>query len=259
MDRFKKEAQTARLPRQRERWSSYPPRFMLNWPDMQRISFAAITLDEFDAIVSVRDHGLQRSPWDELSLAELTPEEQQTVDRLSADLRRYQPSLVNEATVFARSVYPMLVLAEAEGVQALAGVPLSAQVGDFELAGIADGALGRPHAGELRSPFLVVVEAKRGIDGVTPVAQLYAELLVAARLNAMETKRPSQHLFGCYTIADNWTFVEVTVDGLDGARPTFSVTTSQEYKEKAEAATIARILKSIVAARRRERPAITQA
>lgn len=224
---------------------------------MQRINFAQITLDTLYTIVAVRDHGLRASPWDQLCLAELTPEELSATERLSADLRRYQPSLVNEATVFARSIYPLLVLAEAEGVQALAGVSLSAQVGDFELAGVADGALGRPVAGELRAPFLVVVEAKRGVEGITPVAQLYAELLVAARLNAAETQQHTQHLFGCYTIADNWTFIEVTVDGLDGPRPNFSVTTSPEYNEKAEAATIARILKSIVAARRRERPTMT--
>jgi hypothetical protein len=221
---------------------------------MRRIDCASVTLDELDAVVTIHDRGVQSAPWSELSLGELTPDEQHTVDRLAADLRRYQPSLVNEATVFARSVYPLLVLAEADGVQALAGVAMSAQVGDFELVGVADGALGRPYAGELRAPFLVVVEAKRGVEGVTPVAQLYAELLTAARLNAAETKQNTQRLYGCYTIADDWTFVEVTVNDLDLAKPTFTVTISPEYNEKVEAGTIARILKSIVAARRRERP-----
>ncbi len=53
--------------------------------------------------------------------------------------------------MFARSIYPLMVLAEAGGVQALAGVPLSAQVGDFELAGIADGALDAPSRAKLRA------------------------------------------------------------------------------------------------------------
>lgn len=221
---------------------------------MQRLDCARITLDGLAAVATLRDHGLRREPWETLARAELTPDEQQTVDRLAADLRRYQPSLVNEATVFARSVYPLLVLAEAEGVQALACVSLSARVGDFELVGTADGALGRPVAGELRAPFLVVVEAMRGVEGVSPVAQLYAELLAAARLNANERGGAEQKLFGAYTVADSWTFVEVVVRGLDDAAPTLDVNTSPEFSEKVEAATIARILKSIVALRRRESP-----
>lgn len=120
---------------------------------MQRINSAQVTPDTLYTIVAVQDHGLRSSPWDQLALAELTPDELSATERLSADLRRYHPSLVNEATVFARSIYPLLALAEAEGVQALAGVPLSAQAGGFELAGIADGALGRAVAGELRAPF----------------------------------------------------------------------------------------------------------
>ena len=219
---------------------------------MRRVNFTNVTFDDLAGIVTLRDHGLRQRPWDVLARAELTADEQQTVDRLAADLRRYQPSLVNEATVFARSVYPLLVLAETEGVQALAGVALLAQIGDVELAGVADGALGRPVAGELRAPFLVVVEAKRGVEGVSPVAQLYAELLAAAGLNAREAQRPSQRLYGCYTVADSWTFVELAAEGLDTPKPTASIVTSPEYSEKTEAATIARILKSIVAARPRE-------
>lgn len=214
---------------------------------MRRFNFANITLDDLRSAVTLRDHGLQRAPWGDFARGDLTVEEQQTVDRLSADLRRYQPSLVNEATVFARSVYPLLVLAEADGVQALAGVALSAQVGDVELAGLADAAIGRPMAGELRAPFLVVVEAKRGVEGANPVAQLYAELLATAWLNARETPPATGPVYGCYTVADSWTFVELTAEGIDTPRPTISMVTSPEYSEKVEAGTIARILKSIVA------------
>jgi hypothetical protein len=159
---------------------------------------------------------------------------------------------VNEATVWGRAIFPLLWLAEAKGVQVQAEVPLVARIGDVELAGCADGAFGTPFAGELRAPFLIVVEAKRGVEGYNPVLQLYGEILAAACLNAQESGRPTQRLYGCYTVGDNWTFVRADVAGLDAERPSFSVVSSSEFDEKLEAATIVKILKSIVARRLQE-------
>jgi hypothetical protein len=218
---------------------------------MRRLLFPELTLDDLHGLARLDDRGLRHQPWEDLARSELTAEEDQTVARVSADLRRFQPSLVTEATVFARSIYPLLVLAEAEGVQALADVTITAHLGDVELAGTADGALGRPVAGELQAPFLVLVEAKRGVEGRSPVAQLYGELFAAALVNALATGRPSQMLYGCYTVADNWTFVQLRAEGLDTPHPSLSLVTSSELSEKTEAGTIARILKSIVAEHRR--------
>jgi len=214
---------------------------------MRRLSFAQVTLDDLQGLAKLEDRGLSEKPWDDLARAELSPEEESVIARVSADLRRYQPSLVNERTVFARSIYPLLILAERSGVQALADVSISAQIGDVELTGVADGALGRAIAGELHAPFLVLVEAKRGVEGASPVAQLHAEMLAAAVANARETGQSSQKLYGCYTIADNWTFVRMTAEALDTPHPSLSLVTSPELSEKVEAATISRILKSIVA------------
>jgi hypothetical protein len=218
---------------------------------MRRIPLAQMTLEDLADLATIDDRGMRQEPWEELSRGELTEDEQRKVDDLRADLRRYQPSLVNERTVFARSIYPLLILAEAEGVQALADVSIVARVGEVELSGTADGALGRAIAGELRSPFLVLVEAKRGVEGRSPVPQLYAELLAAAWVNARETGQPNQRLYGVYTVADNWTFVEMRAEGLDTPHPALSIVSSPEIGEKNEAATIAKILKSIVAQHRR--------
>jgi hypothetical protein len=91
-----------------------------------------------------------------------------------------------------------------------------------------------------------VVEAKRGIEGQSPVLQLYGEMLAGACLNAHENGQPTRRMYGCYTVADDWTFVRAEGEGLDTARPRLSVVSSWEIDEKAEAATIVRILKSIV-------------
>lgn len=218
---------------------------------MRRLLFAQITLEDLRGLAEINDVGLRSKPWDALARAELTAAEESVVAHISADLRRYQPSLVNETTVFARSIYPLLVLAETEGVQALADVGIRAQIGDVELAGTADGAMGRAVAGELRAPFLLLVEAKRGIEGASPVAQLYAEMFAAVLSNARELGLTASALYGCYTIADNWTFVQLTAEGLDSPRPSLTIVTSSELNEKVEAGTIARILKSIVAEHQR--------
>lgn len=219
---------------------------------MPRLLFAQITLDDLAGLAKLDDRGIRPEPWEGFSRAELTAEEQRIIDYVRADLLRYQPSLVNERTVFARSIYPLLILAEAEGVQALADVSIAARLGEVELAGTADGALGRAIAGELRAPFLLLVEAKRGVEGKSPVAQLYAELLAAAIVNAAETGRSSQHIYGCYTIGDNWTFVELRADALDTPHPVLRLASSPEINEKDKADRIAKILKSIVAEHRRE-------
>lgn len=143
--------------------------------------------------------------------------------------------------------FPAPLAGRDEDVVAQADVPLTARIGDVELAGSADGAFGTPVSGDLVAPFLIVVKAKRGVEGGWPVTQLYGEMLAAACLNAKESNRPAQRMWGLYTVADDWCFVRADVMGLDTERPTLSVVSSRELDEKNEAATIVKILKSIVA------------
>jgi hypothetical protein len=214
---------------------------------MRRLLFTQLTHDDLVSVVKLDDHGLRREPWNELARGELTEIQQRIVDYVTAGLEEFQPTLVNEATVWARAIFPLLMLAEAKGVQLQADVPLTARLGDVELAGCADGAFGTAFAGELRAPFVVIVEAKRGTEGSNPVTQLLGEMLAAACLSARETGRNRQQIHGCYTVADTWTFVRADVDGLDTERPTFSVVSSPEISEKSDAVRIVKILKSIVA------------
>ncbi len=62
----------------------------------------------------------------------------------------------------------MLMLAESERVQAFAQVPLDARFARFELTGLIDGALASSLSGGAEAPFLVVVEAKRGLEATSP-------------------------------------------------------------------------------------------
>lgn len=128
-------------------------------------------------------------------------------------------------------------------------MPLSAMYSQFEVDGIADGVMGYSVAGRLEMPYLVVVETKRGVENQNPIFQLYAQLLAAARLNWEGDHVPVQEVFGCYTIADSWTFVRAEVSEIESDRPTLKVESSQEYSQKSDAETILKVLKSIVAKR----------
>jgi hypothetical protein len=217
---------------------------------MVRLLFAQLSLDDIQRIVHFHEHGVRSEPWEELARGELTDHERHIVDHVTGGLRRVRSSVVNEATVWARAIFPLLTLAEEEGVELQAEVPIVARVGETELAGCLDGALGTPLGGTLRAPFLVVVEAKRGVEGHDPIAQLYGEMLAVAALNAQESGHSKQQIHGCYTIAATWAFVRADIEGLDTERPTFSVVTSPEMNEKSEALAIVKILKSIVAQHR---------
>jgi hypothetical protein len=154
---------------------------------------------------------------------------------------------MNEATVWARAIYPLLMLAEQDAVRAWAQVPLRATYPTFEISGVVDGVLGKELAGELEAPYLVFVEAKRGIEAQNPQYQLYGEMLAAAYINWKLDGQDPQTIFGCYTVADAWTFVKGEVLGMASDRPALSLESSREYSGKLEAETIVKILQQIVA------------
>ena len=131
-------------------------------------------------------------------------------------------------------------------IRARAEVPIAADYPRFKISGIADGALGKTVATRVIAPFLVIVEAKRGIEGNDPTIQLYGEMLAAARLNWQQQPQETQIIFGCYTIADTWTFLRGEVRHIDSDRPHLKIEYSQEYAQKHEGLTILQLIKSIV-------------
>lgn len=80
---------------------------------------------------------------------------------------------MNEATIWARGIYPLLLLAEQGNIEAWAGVAMRATYPQFEIEGIADGVLGKCVSGFIETPYLIVVEAKRGLEAPNRVYQLY--------------------------------------------------------------------------------------
>jgi hypothetical protein len=209
--------------------------------------FKLLSQADLKRFVKVQNKGIAPYEWTRTETISLTEPEMRQVEYLQAHLLNYDAHLVNEATLWARAIYPLLLLAEQGDIQAWSEISLQAQYPKFQLDGIADGVLARGDAGIVVSPYLVVVETKTGIDGQNPVFQLYGQLLAVAHLNWEENPQDSQEMFGCYTIADTWKFVRAVVTNLDSDLPTLQLEYSREYAEKLEAETIFKILKQIVA------------
>jgi hypothetical protein len=92
-----------------------------------------------------------------------------------------------------------------------------------------------------------MIETKRGVEAQNPIFQLYGELLAAAWMNWKQNQRDIQEVFGCYTIADSWTFLRAEVSQIRSDRPVLSIECTREYNERLEIVTILKLLKQIVA------------
>jgi len=177
---------------------------------MKTYPLADLTEKQLLEVISLHEKGTADYPWLNVSEISIAPDEQNAVDQIKARLSKSQTTLMNEATIWARAIYPLLLLAERDQIEAWAEVALAHTFGDIELSGAADGVLAYIIAGVLRTPYLVTVEAKRSIEAKNPRIQLYGQLLVAARLNwgtnAADQPDSTTEIFGCYTIGDVWTF-----------------------------------------------------
>src|SRR5215208_1786082 len=122
-----------------------------------RLAFAELTLATLKAIVHLHERGVVPAHWEQMQ-SPITPHEQQQLQMMTAYLLNYQLNLMNEATIWSRAIYPLLLLAETGSIQAWAQVPLKANYPHFTLEGLADGVLGSALAGTIDAPYLIVVE-----------------------------------------------------------------------------------------------------
>src|SRR5215475_161607 len=211
---------------------------------MQSFNFSRLTADFLNSMVTMREKGVTPALWDTADVS-LTEHERQRVEAIISSLEHKSILLMNEATIWSRAIYPLLVLAEQAELEAWAQLPLKAEYPRFVLEGIADGAVGYNLSGPSMSFCLIVVEVKRESEAQDPLPQLYGAMLAAAQLNWAQDNRVPQEIYGCYTVADNWIFAHGQVADIEDLRPTMTVALSRAYSEKVEAETILRILKSI--------------
>jgi hypothetical protein len=213
---------------------------------MQKFKISSLSLADIEKVVTLRESSGISFAWEDISAIELSDGEQYDVNLLQKRLQNTQVHLFNEATIWARAIYPLLLLAEQGDIQVWAEVALRGEYAQFDIEGIADGVIGRSVVGRIRTPYLVMIETKRGVEAQNPISQLYGELLAAAWMNWQQNPVEVQEIFGCYTIADSWTFLRAEVSLIKSDRPMLSIECSREYSERLETATILKLLKRIV-------------
>ncbi len=214
---------------------------------MQKFKISSLSLADLETIVTLQEVSGSHFDWEAIDSIELTDDEQADVNRLQKRLQNTQLHLFNEATIWARAIYPLLLLVEQTNIQVWAEVNLRGEYAQFEIEGIADGVIGRSVVGRITTPYLVMIETKRGVEAQNPIFQLYGELLAAAWMNWKHNQRDTQEVFGCYTIADSWTFLRAEVSQIQSDRPVLSIECTREYNERLETVTILKLLKHIVA------------
>ena len=215
---------------------------------MPMYPLSQLTEETLNQLVTLHESDGPLEVWEKMQVP-LTAEESTHLAYITSDVHRHHRTIMNEATIWGRAIYPLLRLAEHGHIQAWAGVSLQAAYPTFELEGEADGALAPSVAGRIKSPYLIVHEAKRGINAPNPQFQLYGEMLAAAWINWKTDANPEQQIFGCYTITDDWTFVHGSVSEIESERPVFHAEFSPRYNGILEAERIVQLLKFIVAKR----------
>ncbi|WP_204106228.1 MULTISPECIES: hypothetical protein [Spirulina sp. CCY15215] len=213
---------------------------------MEKLTVSTLSRGGLKQFVKLEERGIQDYDWLDIREAETDESERQQLNHIQLKLLNYSTHLMNEATIWARGIYPILLLAEQSWVQAWSQVNLTAKYLQFEIECVADGVLGKCVSGFIEAPYLVVVEAKRGLESQNPLYQLYGELLAAGWMNWQENQQEKQEIFGCYTIADTWTFIRAEIADIEAEMPTLKIESSREYSAKLEAEIILQILKKIV-------------
>jgi len=213
---------------------------------MKRFIFSEITFEDIKTCVDLKRTNKTEKIWEDIDNIDLNEEDLQQIQFIQTRLRKTQLHIMNEATIWGRAIYPLLLLIEKRSIEAWAEVSLAAHYKTFTLEGTVDGIIAENIGGYLEAPYFIIVETKRGINAKNPIPQLYAELLAVAMLNQQQSPQDSQRVFGCYTIVDSWTFVQADVFNIDSKCPRLEISTSKEYDEKYEAQSILKILKNIL-------------
>jgi hypothetical protein len=128
---------------------------------MQKFNISNLSLADIETIVTLQETSGTFFVWEDISLIELTKAEYYDVNLLQKQLQNTPVHLFNEATIWARATYPLLLLAEQGNIQVWAEVALRAQYPQFDLEGIADGVIGRSGIGRITTPYLIMTLTKR--------------------------------------------------------------------------------------------------
>lgn len=212
---------------------------------MQKHILATLTFEILNSLILLNEATLAET-WEPM-VVELEEEENREIKIIKKRLQGEPILPLNEATVWGKAIFPILISAERSPYSAWANVLLKATFKEFMLEGFVDGTISVNRAGRAAEPHLIVVEAKKGENVPSPRWQLYGSMLTVVKMNLEQNQATSNIIHGCYTIADTWVFVRGEVSDIEAEKPKLRLKTSREYVERFEAEIILGILKAIVA------------
>ncbi|MEM7531142.1 MAG: hypothetical protein AAF639_03110 [Chloroflexota bacterium] len=214
-------------------------------------TFSDLTKSNFSEVAAVQMlEDTPESIWHHVEQTPLDETEQVVMRYLLGKMQDGRVSVMNEATLWSRVNYPVLTLAETERIKAWSEISMEASLPHVTLKGDVDGVLGWTTSGLLELPYFVIVEAKRGIESKDPRYQLYGQLLATSSLNQNQLGQSEEAdmtppLYGCYIVAETWTFAKAQVANIASHYPTLHLMLSREYSIRFEMELIAKILKQI--------------
>lgn len=215
---------------------------------MPTLSLSSVDMETLSAQAArVRVLPIADEPWAQRERRELSGAALRGVDDRLARLRRFNTARANEATLWARVIYPLMELAESGDVLAWSQVTMSARHPTLDLAitGVIDGAFARDDLGQPALPLLLVVEAERGIDASDPLPQVAGAMLAVA-LPRCTVGAPPAEVFGAFVVTDKWTFLRGTVTADGAGALELSLAPSREYAVRHESPAIVAVMASIV-------------
>jgi GNAT superfamily N-acetyltransferase len=144
---------------------------IINFRKIQTFDFYRLSAGFLNSMVTMREKGVTPDRWDTTDVS-LTEHERQRVEAIISSLAHKSILLMNDATIWSRAIYPLLVLSEQDWLEAWAQLTLTAQYPRFVLEGIADGAVGYNLSGPTKFICLIVVQVKREPEVHDPLTQL---------------------------------------------------------------------------------------
>ena len=95
---------------------------------MDKLTLSDISLANIKKLVKLREKTGTEHEWTQVKAIALTDNEQRQVQDIRSRLINTQVHLFNEATVWSRAIYPLLLLAEQDNIQVWASVTLQTGV-----------------------------------------------------------------------------------------------------------------------------------
>ncbi|NEO71159.1 hypothetical protein [Moorena sp. SIO3H5] len=150
---------------------------------MDYIRITDNSLSQLRSVIELQEGRIGNYPWTQADSIAVSTEEKQQLQVIESRLSNTFIDLMNESTIWSRAIYPLLVLAEGDDIEARAEIKLKAQYSKFKLEGMANGGLVKTVAGRVTPPYFLVVEAQKGTEAINPLFKLYGHMLAAAWLN----------------------------------------------------------------------------